>query len=45
MPNFEKEFLRGQRDCKNGEDHKSNQSENYDRGYSTQYELEQIMGS
>ena len=36
------EFLRGQRDCMNGEPHKAGQSEDYDRGYAAQYELEQV---
>ena len=37
------DFLRGQRDCKNGMPHKSGQSESYDRGYGAQYEAEQIQ--
>lgn len=37
------EFLRGQRDCKDGVPHKPGQSDSYDRGYSTEYEREQIM--
>ena len=40
---FEDEFLRGQRDCKDGVPHKPNQSESYDRGYAAQYESEQIQ--
>lgn len=36
------DFLRGQSDCMNGEEHKDGQSESYDRGYSAQYELEQV---
>ena len=36
------EFLRGQKDCMNGKSHKSGQSDDYDRGYAAQYELEQI---
>jgi hypothetical protein len=35
------EFLRGQRDCKDGIEHKSGGSEFYDRGYSYQYFIEQ----
>ena len=42
MELFEDEFLRGQRDCKEGIAHKSDQSEAYDRGYGAQYELEQL---
>lgn len=37
------DFLRGQRDCKNGEPHKSGQSESYDRGYGAEYEKEQVL--
>lgn len=37
------EFLRGQRDCKDGNGHKSNQSAEYNRGYSAQYQHEQNM--
>lgn len=33
------EFLSGQRDCQNGVPHKADRSRSYDRGYSTQYEL------
>ena len=36
------DFLRGQRDCKDGIPHKSGQSESYDRGYATEYEKEQV---
>lgn len=35
------EFLRGQRDCKAGIEHKPGQPEFYDRGYSYQYFIEQ----
>ena len=38
---FEQEFLQGQRDCKAGVKPAS-QSEAYHRGYSTQYESDQI---
>ena len=38
---FEREFLQGQRDCKAGIK-PSNQSEAYHRGYSAQYESDQI---
>jgi len=40
---FEDEFLRGQRDCMNGLPHKSDQGEDYDRGYAAQYEHEQVQ--
>lgn len=36
-------FLAGQRDCMNGIEHQAGRSESYDRGYSTQYTLEQIQ--
>lgn len=39
------EFLRGQNDCKNGEPHKPNQSNDYDRGYAAQYELEAVTAA
>ena len=42
MEIFEDEFLRGQRDCKEGVAHKSDQSEAYNRGYATEYEKEQL---
>lgn len=35
-------FVQGQRDCKNGVEHRSGKGEHYDRGYSTQYEQEQV---
>ena len=39
------DFLRGQKDCQDGELHKPGQSEDYDRGYAAQYEFEQMMGA
>lgn len=36
------EYLRGQRDCKDGVEHKAEQSEDYDRGYGDQYSAEQV---
>ena len=36
------DFLRGQKDCKAGKPHKSG-SDDYNRGYATQYELEQYL--
>jgi len=36
------EFLRGQIDCRDGVEHRPGQSSDYDRGYSTQYEWEQV---
>lgn len=37
------EFLKGQQDCKAGNAHKNGQSESYERGYSAQYEIEQLL--
>lgn len=37
------DFLRGQQDCKLGKAHKSGQSEDYNRGYAAQYELEAAL--
>ena len=39
------EFLRGQRDCMNGEPHKAGMSESYDRGYAAQYQHEQNLNN
>ena len=36
------EFIRGQRDCEQGNPHKPDQGSAYDRGYRAQYELEQV---
>lgn len=36
------DFLRGQRDCRDGVDHRVGQSSSYDRGYAAQYEWEQV---
>ena len=38
---FVDDFLRGQMDCERGIPHQSGQGKAYDRGYATQYELEQ----
>ena len=35
------DFVQGQQDCKNGKPHEAGHSLDYDRGYATQYELEQ----
>jgi len=40
---FETDFLAGQVDCRDGVPHKPGMSEAYDRGYSAQYELEQVQ--
>lgn len=37
------EFMRGQKDCKDGFPHREGQSESYDRGYRAQYQLEQVL--
>lgn len=39
----EQEFMRGQKDCKNGKPHKD-QGEDYNRGYAAQYAMEQALG-
>jgi len=36
------DFVQGQQDCKNGKPHEAGHSLDYDRGYATQYELEQV---
>lgn len=35
-------FLRGQKDCRDGKPHQSGMGKDYDRGYATEYEAEQI---
>lgn len=35
-------FVRGGMDCRHGEPHRPGQHPDYDRGYSAQYEMEQI---
>ena len=42
MTDFSTDFMAGQQDCIQGIEHKPARSFDYDRGYSTQYELEQI---
>ena len=42
MTDFSTDFIAGQQDCIKGIEHKAGDSTDYDRGYSTQYELEQI---
>lgn len=37
------DFVRGQKDCRAGVPHVSGKSESYDRGYSFEYEFEQIF--
>lgn len=37
------EYEKGRRDCKNGLPAKLNANPEYDRGYATQYELEQMQ--
>ena len=39
------DFLQGQEDCREGKSHEAGKSDSYDRGYSTQYEWEQILGA
>lgn len=35
-------FIKGQEDCEKGIKHQHGKGEYYDRGYATQYELEQV---
>jgi hypothetical protein len=37
------DYLRGQRDCKDGMDARVGQSSNYYNGYAIQYEAEQML--
>lgn len=36
------DFLKGQRDCKEGVEHKAGMSDRYNAGYSYEYEMEQM---
>ena len=38
------DFIAGQKDCRDGDPHQQGQSEDYDKGYAFQYEIEQISG-
>ena len=40
--NFSRDFMCGQRDCREGKPHQPGQSAAYDRGYATEYEIIQI---
>lgn len=37
------DFLDGQSDCRNGVEHKSGMSKDYDRGYAAEYQAEQVI--
>ena len=37
------DYLRGMSDCQAGVEHKEGQGQDYDRGYSTQYQQEQNL--
>jgi hypothetical protein len=37
-----KDYFEGMRDAENGVSHKSGRSAEYDRGYASQYEFEQV---
>jgi hypothetical protein len=37
------DFIRGQKDCKAGKPHEAGKSNDYNRGYAAQYELEQAQ--
>jgi len=43
MNEFADDFLRGQQDCINGKPHKQGESDAYDRGFATQYAMEQQL--
>jgi hypothetical protein len=43
VSDYAADFLKGQRDCKDGKPHKSGKSADYDRGYGTQYEAEAML--
>ena len=38
------DFIKGQRDCRDGVEHKAGKSKAYDNGYAFQYEMEQRLG-
>jgi hypothetical protein len=40
---FSDDFIQGQKDCKAGKLHREGKSDAYNRGYSAQYTLEQIL--
>lgn len=37
-------FLKGEKDCLDGVAHEAGKGDDYDRGYSARYEMEQILG-
>lgn len=39
------EFLEGQQDCRDGKSHFDGKGESYDAGYSTQYQLSEILSN
>lgn len=39
------DFLQGQQDCREGVPHEDGKGESYDRGYATEYELEQMRSA
>ena len=41
--NFVDDFLQGQKDCKDGKPAKQNASDDYNRGYGAEYEIQQIL--
>lgn len=43
MSNEVFDFIDGQRDCRNGVEHKDGKGADYDRGYAFEYQREQIM--
>ena len=45
MSKFSDDFMRGQADCKNGLAGLQGQTEDYYRGYSAEYEMEQLISN
>ena len=37
------DYLQGMRDCKEGREHKPGMSQDYDEGYSAEYEREEVL--
>lgn len=37
------DYLQGMRDCKDGVPHKSGKSQDYDDGYATEYERQEVL--
>lgn len=37
-------YIQGSRDCEEGKPHEAGKGDDYDRGYASRYEIEQILG-